>query len=326
MIKVGLVGIGGMGGVHYNAYKSISGAEVVAVADVRVDMAKEKTAGDGVRVYATLDELLANESLDMIDICTPSYLHTAMAEHALLSGCHVLSEKPMSISSKDTTRVIKTAEKTGKSFMTAHVVRFMNPYKYLQSVIESGELGKPVHFDMQRLSHVPEWSWEDWMRDLDKSGGTPIDLSIHDIDFVYSVFGEPKSVNGVYQKLENNNDYIVSNLVYDGFSVTATGAWYNADIPFNASYFAVFERGFVKLADGVVYKNGEAVDLNVAANEVSENTGINISGVDGYAGEIEYFVDCITRGVKPEKVTPESSEGSVKLVERILASAIRVEE
>ena len=324
MIKVGLVGIGGMGGVHYNAYKNIKNAEVVAVADVRVDMAKEKCEGDNVRIYATLDELLQNEKVDMIDICTPSYLHTAMAERALLAGCHVLSEKPMSISSKDTTRVIETAKKMGKSFMTAHVVRFMNPYKYLASVIESGELGKPVHFDMQRLSHTPEWSWEDWMRDTDKSGGTPIDLSIHDIDFIYSIFGEPKSVNGVYKKLENNNDYIVSNLVYDGFSVTATGAWYNANIPFNANFFAVFENGFVKLTGGNVYKNGELVDLQTEAAAISENTGINISGVDGYAGEIEYFVDCITRGVEPVKVTPESSEGSVKLVERILASAIKV--
>jgi len=324
MINVGLVGIGGMGGVHYNAYKNIAGAKVVAVADVRVDMAREKTAGDGVNVYATIDELLANEKVDMIDICTPSYMHTEMAERALLAGCHTLCEKPMSISSEDTTRVIKTAEKMGKSFMTAHVVRFMNPYKYLRSVIESGELGKPVHIDMQRLSSVPKWSWENWMRDVKKSGGTPMDLSIHDIDFVYSVFGEPKSVNGVYFELKDNNDYIVSNLVYDGFSVTATGAWYNADIAFNANYFAVFEKGFVKLVGGKVYKNGELVDLNTAAAEMSEDTGINISGVDGYAGEIEYFVDCITRGVQPVKVTPESSEGSVKLVERIVAATIKI--
>ena len=280
MIKVGLIGIGGMGGVHYNAYKGIEDAEVVAVADVRVDMAKEKTEGDGVNVYATMEELLANEKIDMVDICTPSYMHAAMAEKALLAGLHVLCEKPMSISTKDTTRVIKTAKKVGKSFMTAHVVRFMNPYKYLASVVESGELGRPVHFDMQRLSGVPLWSWEDWMRDVKKSGGTPIDLSIHDIDFVYSIFGEPKAVNGIYQKLEGNNDYIVSNLVYDGFSVTATGAWYNADIPFNASYNAVFERGSVKLIGGKVYKNNEEVDLNTAAAAVSENTGINISGVD----------------------------------------------
>ena len=92
MIKVGLVGIGGMGGVHFNAYRRMKDAEVVAVADVRVDMAREKVAGTEARVYATLDELLAAESVDVIDICAPSYMHVDMTVRALEAGCHVLSE------------------------------------------------------------------------------------------------------------------------------------------------------------------------------------------------------------------------------------------
>ena len=323
MIKVALIGIGGMGGVHFNAYKTIEGCEVVAVADVRVDMAKEKVAGTNAKVYQDIDTLLANETVDMIDICTPSYMHTELSVKALEAGCHVLCEKPMSISTEDTSRVIETAKRVGKSFMTAHVVRFMAPYIYLRSIVDSGELGKPVHIAMNRYSSIPRWSWEDWMRDVKKSGGTPIDLSIHDLDFARDTFGEPKSVSGVYKRLNNdNNDYIVSNLVYDGFSITATGTWFNAEISFNASYYAVFERGVVELRGGKVYKNGELVDLDVKEEAVSENTGINISRADGYAAEIAYFVDCISRGVSPDRVTPESSEASVKLVERILANSV----
>ena len=324
MLKVGLVGIGGMGGVHFNAYKKIPTAEVVAVADVRVEMAREKTEGTGVRVYPSLDELLKNEQVDMIDICTPSYLHIEMAKMALMAGCNVLSEKPMSVSTSKIDEVIKLAKDQGKTFMTAHVVRFMKPYMYLRSVIESGELGAPVHFDMKRISQIPLWSYEDWMRDLSKSGGTPMDLSIHDIDFIYSVFGEPTAVNGVYGKLSENNDYVVSNLVYGGFSVTVTGAWYNAPIDFDAGYFAVFQNGTVKLDGGVVYKNGVEVDLNSTDEDVNSSTGINIKGTDGYAAEIEYFVSCILDGTEPKMVTPESSQGSVRLVERILENCIKV--
>ena len=200
----------------------------------------------------------------------------------------------------------------------------MSPYMYLRSVVDSGELGKPVHVDMKRISSTPLWSWENWMCDTKKSGGTPIDLSIHDLDFARDTFGEPKTVSGIYQRLnENKDDYIVSNLVYDDFSVTATGAWYgNGLVEFNASYLAVFERGAVELKGGKVYKNGKEVDLAVKQEEVSENTGINISRADGYAGEIAYFVDCITRGVPADRVTPESSEESVRLVEKILANSI----
>lgn len=320
MIKVALVGIGGMGGVHFGCYKDIADAEVVAVCDVRPDMAKEKVADDNVKIYSSYDELLANETPDIVDICTPSYMHREMSIKALEKGINVLCEKPMSLSSEDAAAVLEVAEKSGKCFMTAHVVRFMTPYMYLKNVIDSKELGELLRLDMKRISSIPRWSWEDWMRDTAKSGGTPMDLSIHDIDFVQYVLGEPKEVRGVYNKLKNNNDYIVSELVYDNCIVSAEGTWYDCEIPFNATYGAVFEKGTLKLADGKIYKNGEEVE--VATSDVTSDTGINISGVDGYGGEIEYFVSCVKNGTKSEIVTPESSKASVKLVERILENSI----
>jgi len=320
MIKIALIGIGGMGFVHFNAYKNIEGAEIIAVADVRPDMAAEKVKDENIKIYSSMDELLENETPDMIDICTPSYLHAELSIKALEKGFHVLCEKPMSLSSSETSKMIAAAEKSGKLFMTAHVVRFMAPYVYLKKIIDSGELGALVHIDMKRLSAVPKWSWEDWMRDLSKSGGTPIDLSIHDLDFIQYALGQPKSVSGVYKKLENNNDYIVSQLVYDSFDVTVTGGWFNCDIPFKAEYIAIFENGYIESAGGKLIKNGEEIALETG--ETSEDTGINLSGADGYADEIAYFVDCLKKGVKPEIVTPQSSEDSVKLIERILENSV----
>jgi len=322
MINVALIGIGGMGKVHFDSYKNIEKARVIAVADVREEMAKEKVEDDSIRIYDSLEAVLENEKPDMIDICTPSYMHADMAVKALEAGVHVLCEKPMSLSEKDTKRMIEAADKSGKLFMTAHVVRFMGPYKYLKNVIDSGELGKPVHIEMRRLSGVPVWSWEDWMRDVTKSGGTPIDLSIHDLDFVQYVFGEPKTVSGAYQKLKNDNDHITSVLVYDGFSVTVTSGWFKADIPFKAEFTAVFENGYVEYANDVLIKNGEKVEFE--KGEVSEDTGINLSGADGYSDEIRYFIDCIINGKKPEIVTPKSSQNSVKLVEKILNNSVMI--
>lgn len=322
MRRVGLVGIGGMGFVHYNAYKTLDNAKIVAVADPRVEMAKEKIGEDDVRVYASMEEMLRSEELDMVDICTPSYMHADMAIMAMESGLDVLCEKPMSLNSENTARMIEAHKRTGKAYMTAHVVRFMKPYMYLKSVIDSGELGKPVHIQMKRISGVPRWSWEDWMRDSNKSGGAAIDLSIHDIDFVQYVFGQPKEVSGTHMCMKDNNDYLESELIYDGFSVSIIGGWYNAEIPFDASYMAIFENGFVKSEGGVVVKCNEKIDLDL--EKAKSNTGINLSSVDGYAGEIAYFVNCLDAGVPSVMVTPESSEDSIKLAERILAAAKKV--
>ena len=154
-MKVALIGIGGMGGCHFMNYKSIPEAEIIAVADVRTDMAKEKVEGTGAKVYATMEELLANEKPELIDICTPSYLHADLAIKALEAGCHVLCEKPMTLSTEDAQRVLDAAKKTDKLFMVAHVVRFMEPYAYLRNVIKSGELGKLLRLDMKRISAIP---------------------------------------------------------------------------------------------------------------------------------------------------------------------------
>ena len=320
-MKVGLIGLGGMGFVHFNCYKKMQDVEIV-VADVRVDMAKEKIADEAIKVYPNLTELLANEDVDFVDICTPSYLHADLTVEALDAGKHVLCEKPMSITVAETQRMIDASVKNGKLLMTAHVVRFMAPYVYLKSVIDSGELGKPVHITMSRISAAPKWSWENWMLDLKKSGGTAIDLSIHDIDYIQNVFGKPESYSATYRELEVRDNYIVSTLNYNGFSVHITGGWYNTDIPFQASYLAVFENGYVQLKDGKVYKNGAEVSLDLG--ETSENTGINLSGADGYSDEIAYFISCINSGKKPERVTPESSQYSVGLVNELLSVAKRV--
>lgn len=320
MIKVALIGIGGMGGCHFNCYKDIENAEVIAVCDVRTDMAKEKVNNESIHIYSSYDELLENENPDYVDICTPSYMHREMSIKALEKGINVLCEKPMSLTTADTEAILSAVKKSGKIFMTAHVVRFMKAYMYLKNVIDSKELGDLLRLDMKRISSIPDWSWEDWMRNLDKSGGTPIDLSIHDIDFVQYALGEPKEVSGVYHKLKNNNDFIVSELVYDNYIVTAEATWYNYNIPFEASFNAVFTNGTLCLKGGKIFKNGEEVE--VTAENTAADTGINISDTDGYGGEIEYFVSCVEKNIQPQIVTPESSQASVKLIERILANSV----
>ena len=164
-IRVGLVGVGGMGGCHFYNYEKIENAELVAVCDVRKDVAKQKVVNRKIKIYTNLDRMLQHNELDMIDICTPSYMHKNMAIKLLKKGYHVLCEKPMTLNAKDAEKVVAASKETDKNFMVAHVVRFMKPYRVLRSVIESGELGKLIRLDMKRISGIPAWSWVDWMRD-----------------------------------------------------------------------------------------------------------------------------------------------------------------
>lgn len=324
MIKVGLIGVGGMGGCHRDVYKKMEDVQLVAIADIRTEMAKEKAADDSIHIYSSIEELLEKETVDYVDICTPSYMHADMAIYALEKGVNVLCEKPMVLNSADGERVLAAAKKSGKSFMTAHVVRFMKPYMYLRQIINSKELGNPLHITMSRVSATPKWSWDSWMLSKERSGLTPIDLNIHDVDYMQSVFGMPKSISSVYSEIKNDTDFIVTNYIYDGFVVTTEATWYNTDIPFAASFRAVFENGTVVLKGGKLYKNNEEVALDSDEDSTATDTGINIGKADGYDGEIRYFVDCLKSGTAPCFVTPESSLDSVKLIEKTLDAATKI--
>lgn len=329
MIRVGLIGIGGITRSHLNGYKEIPGATLVAAADVQGKDAKNASVAEelGARIYTSAQEMLDNEELDMVDICTPTETHAELVKLALSRGLHVLSEKPMAMNSAECEELYELSTKSDKCYMVAHVVRFMQPYRYLASIVKSGELGRPVHIMMRRLSKTPDWSWQNWMQDPKRSGGAPLDLSIHDIDFIYSIFGEPKDVNAIYREFSGYdasglNDYITSNLIYDGFDVTIIGGQYNADFPFTADYFALFEGGLVELKGGKVYKCGEEINLEEAKS--SESTGINISSSGAYTDEIAYFISSIEKGEKPDFVKVESSMGSIKLVERLKTVAKKI--
>ena len=321
MLKAVLIGIGGMGSVHFNAYKNIKDVELTAVCDVRMDMLKEKTEGMDIKLYSDFNEMIKAENPDIVDICTPTYLHKKMSIAAMENGANVLCEKPMALSAEDCREVIKTAEKTGKLFMAAHVVRFMNAYIYLKNIIKNGKYGKLLRLDMKRASEIPRWSWENWMLDRNKSGHVVVDMMIHDIDFVQDVFGLPQDIKGVYYDMKDMTNYASFDYIYDGFTVSAETGWYNPDVPFAAGYFALFENGFVELKDAL-YDCGEKVDFD---NTVTTGeTDINISDVDGYDAEIAYFADCLRSGKAPDMVTPESSAASVELALKTIDNMTKI--
>lgn len=318
-IRVGLVGVGGMGGCHFYNYEKIENAELVAVCDVRKDVAKQKVGNRNIKIYTNLDRMLQHNELDMIDICTPSYMHKNMAIKLLKKGYHVLCEKPMTLNAKDAEKVVAASKETDKNFMVAHVVRFMKPYRVLRSVIESGELGKLIRLDMKRISGIPTWSWEDWMRDEKRSGGVTTDLSIHDLDFVQSVLGMPDTIQSYRYNMKDNNDTVVTNMTYGDTLVSCEGTWYNTGIPFHATFLAVFQNGSLELSDKL-YKNGVPVEAEEAkAEEV--DLGINVGNDDGYLNEMQYFVNCIVENKKPDFVTAESSAQSVLLADMIKKKA-----
>ena len=302
MLKVGLVGVGGISGAHIPAWDEMADAELVALCDIRPERMEKFTDK---RCYTDFDEMLANEELDILDICLPTYLHADFAVKAMEKGINVITEKPISLKEEDIDRVYKTAEKNNVKFMVAQVLRFWPEYELLKEIYDTKKYGKLLSGTMTRLGCYPKWSWDGWMMDEKRSGLVPFDLHIHDLDFMVYAFGMPKVAHQFRSKLPDQ-DFISISYDFGDFQINSEASWYATCYPFTAEFRFQFENAIVANENGkmlIHLRDDERIDLSEAAE--GDTGDINLPKSDAYANEIRYFADCVINNKPVEKVQPE---------------------
>ena len=302
MLKVGLVGVGGISGAHIPAWEEMADAELVALCDIRPERMEKF---EDKHCYTDFNEMLANEEFDIIDICLPTYLHADFAVKAMEKGINVITEKPISLKEEDIERVYKTAEKNNVKFMVAQVLRFWPEYELLKEIYETKKYGKLLSGTMTRLGCYPKWSWDGWMMDEKRSGLVPFDLHIHDLDFMVYAFGMPKVAHQYRSKLPDQ-DFISISYDFGDFQINSEASWYATSYPFTAEFRFQFEDAIVANENGkmlIHLRDDKKIDLS---EDAEGDTGdINLPKSDAYANEIRYFADCVINDTPIEKVQPE---------------------
>ena len=310
MLKVGVVGVGGISAAHIDGWHKIEEAQITAMCDIRPERMEPHPYA---RHYLSFDEMLEKEPLDVLDICLPTYLHVEFALKALEKGINVLCEKPLSLDAADAKRVYDTAKENGVKFMVAQVLRFWPEYTVVKELYENGTYGRLLSGSMERLGARPRWSWDGWMTDEKRSGLVPFDLHVHDLDFMVYAFGAPQKT-ACYRSKRDDQDYLNAVYTFDGFSITSEAAWYAPPMPFVARFRFQFEDAVVVNEGGLkIYeKNGNVVD---AANDAGGDTGkINLPKTSAYFEEIRYFADCVLQDKAPDKVKPEELETVISIL------------
>ena len=143
-LRVGIVGCGHAAEVwHIPALRKTKDVKLAAVCDINESLAK-KTAEriHTNRYYADLSEMLTEEKLDILHICTPPSTHAALSIKAMEAGLHVLVEKPMALSTKDTDEMIKASQSNHVKLCVVHNALFMPVILKAKSMISNGELGE----------------------------------------------------------------------------------------------------------------------------------------------------------------------------------------
>jgi len=329
MMKVGLIGCGFMGGMHAACYGALAplGVKVTAVADVRPDFAA-KLADENTAVYATGMELIEKADVDVVDICLPTHLHTAHAVAAMKAGKHVFVEKPICVKDEEMELLLATEQETGVKVQVGQVIRQWTEYVWLKEAVDSGVYGKVLHGQFRRLSSLPTWAWENWLHQVDKSGGVAVDMHVHDVDFVRYILGEPDIVKAHAYRDEKGVIQQINALLGYGsnVSISVEAGWnYPADFPFTADFRVKFEKATVVNAGGTltVYPNeGGAVQPKLAEEFQGDNDiGGNISSLGGYYNELKYFVEGLQGKNDLSVATVKEAIASVKLVKREIEAA-----
>ena len=332
MIKIGLIGAGFMGSTHGAAYQNLAGKyrfQVTAVADLDPNRAKQVAEKFGAAIYKTGEELIANADVNTVDICLPTYLHAGHAIKAMEKGLNALVEKPVCREEAEAQALLKAHRETNTQVMVAQCIRFWDEYVYLKKLIDSKEFGAFCNAAFTRVSPRPEWAWEGWLHDPQKSGSAALDLHIHDVDYVRYLFGDPERLQTEISYRDGNAEHIFALYRYGEKVVTLEGGWdYPGEYPFEMAYRVNFEEASVVFSScqkptvKVYPFNGSVFSPEFSGYQAESGvSGGNIASLGGYYNEIRYFLESLTTGRDIENATLEEAVESFRLAMKEIEKA-----
>lgn len=204
--RVGVIGAGTIAQSHLTAYAANPDVELIAVADMNLERARSVADAHGAqRAYGDPRELLADEEIDGVSICTWNNSHASWAIAAIEAGKHVLVEKPIARTLAEALEIQRAVERSDRVVQVGFVRRHSPNCQVLKSFIDADELGEIYYAKASCLRRVGNPGG--WFADKEISGGGPLlDIGIHVLDLCWYLMGSPKvvSVSGnTYDKLGN---------------------------------------------------------------------------------------------------------------------------
>ncbi|MBI3411248.1 MAG: Gfo/Idh/MocA family oxidoreductase [Planctomycetes bacterium] len=327
MIRIGIVGVGFMGMIHYLAARKLQGAKVTALCS----RDEKKLAGDwrsiqgnfgprgemmdlgGIKKHRRLEDLLGDPDVDLVDICNPTHLHPETAIKALEAGKHVLVEKAIALDPKDAGAMVEAAAKAGRLLMVAHVLPFFPEFAYAAQVIRGGKYGKLLSGHFKRVISKPDWSSE--IGDASKTGGPAIDLHIHDTHFIGLVCGVPAQVFSTGVIESGAVSYLTTQYLYGsgGPAIScSSGALAQKGRPFVHGVELYLERATL------VYESGTCPLTLLTADGKSEQVKLPGDGeaTTAFTLEIQAAVDGVAKGLEPDLLSGKLARDALVLCHR----------
>lgn len=218
-MRIGVVGVGGMGQHHCEQLQYVDGAQLTAVCDVREDVARSVAEKYNVKAYTDYREMLISGDVEAIIVATPPWQHPEVTITAAEASIHVFCEKPMAATLEDCDRMIAAADDANIVLMVGQVLRFYPPHQLAKRMIDDDEIGDIVYIETDYTAPYRERTRPDtW---FGKMGGF-LENGIHKADLINWFGGQAETVSaevGSFQGHPDWEDYAVVLIRFQGDTI-----------------------------------------------------------------------------------------------------------
>jgi predicted dehydrogenase/nucleoside-diphosphate-sugar epimerase len=194
-IRAAIVGTGFIADFHARGIREVADVELVAVCDANIKVAEAFAAGRSAKAYASLDEMLEKERIDVIHVLVPPDTHHAIAKKALQAGAHVFVEKPMCVSVEECDDLLSIAGAKGLTIGVNHSMVYIPAYERLRRHVHGGDLG-PI--DYLCINHFSELGvmrvgpFGNWI--VRQPGNALLEIGPHVVSELIDLVGVPDDI------------------------------------------------------------------------------------------------------------------------------------
>lgn len=307
MIRIGVIGVGGMGSSHCNSLPNVEDCEFVGVADLRLEAAQAVAEKHQIRAFSDYQELL--KIVDGVVVATPPAAHTEVVVAAAQAGVHAFCEKPLSLTLAEADAMIDATDAAGTHLMVGQVLRFYPVHALGKQLIDAGDIGDIVYIETDYTGpyNAPRTRPDSWYGTV----GGLLENGIHKADLVNWFGGTALTVAaevGSFSGHDDWEDYTVSLIRYDSGAVGILrwggflGARGTNETIIDGS------KGSLRLdmREDIAY-------LKKLGNPHWEEIVPDRTGPRGVIGELTHFVECI-RDDKPPLIDGRGGRHAVEVV------------
>jgi predicted dehydrogenase len=324
--KFAIVGCGHIAHRHIKHIGNHALGEVVGVFDTNETTLKSFSEEYGLHAYQSMNELLADAAIDVVNICTPNGTHADLAIQTLNSGKNTVVEKPMSISVNSAKEMQKAAATSGKTLFVVKQNRYNPPVKAVKELIETGKLGKPLMVSVNCFwnRNAAYYEQSPWRGTNSLDGGALYTQFSHFVDILYYLFGEIENVHGVtanmaHQGLIDFEDSGSFNFQFKNGglgNLAFTTASYQQNMEGSITIFA--ENATIKIGgkylNTIDYQVTDGFDIaDVAVSSPANNYGFYEGSMSNHDKVIDNVIEALNGR---QEVMTNGSEG-MKVVEMI---------